>query len=137
MFYIYIFLPISYVGRSSPMVTVLFCMLRVLRSNLAWPSHYFLNIFLCFLWTFAVGGSIPLQNWQFFRSLPQPWDLPFPILFFEFYIPYKWQVPESTGTRFKIEKTQLLFNKKIEKCHLFKTPSFNFDDIFLESWPQG
>ena len=47
----------------------------------------------------------------------------------------KGQVPESTGNRSKIEKTQLLLSKENEKSHLFKIPSFDFDNTFMGSCP--
>ena len=33
-----------------------------------------------------IWGSIPGQKWHFFRSLPQPWDLPFRIGFKKLYM---------------------------------------------------
>ena len=106
-----------------------FCMLGVCSSSLTKARNVFFTFFCQTLVFLIIWGSIPGQKWHFFRSLPQPWDLPFRIGFKKLYMQYKGQVPESALTRFKIDLYILLFSKNFEILSFFKTPSFKIKNI--------
>ena len=72
----------------------------VMRSSLAAAKTFFC-IFLHFWGVWGIQGSIPDQNWHFFSSLQQSWDLLIQDTKIKLYMPWRGWVAESGGTRSK------------------------------------
>ena len=111
--------------------SIAFAPKRSLDRILLGPKSFFLKFWL----TFGVVSSNPGQNWHFFNSLQQSWDHFILIQIIKLYLPYKGQVPQSTGNRSKIDFCILLLSSETFKVDFLQNSSLKLQNINLRVYP--